>query len=167
MKPRCCLLLVLTSLVKFATSSTAHTFCLRADITWDSGLIVQTFPNIESTEECQKLCSGDCHAITWLSPNSATFHNLCALFSSTDQEIPCTDCVSGPPVCTCSEKGECGIEGENFIESYPNIPDEASCLEICDETQECNFFAYFSDEHILQHLCLLFSSCEVGNCQSD
>merc|ERR1719186_1456560 len=79
--------------------------CLQDDITWDTSDILDTLSNMETPEECQTHCQGDCKAFTWLSPNASTFHNLCVLFSSAMQEVPCTECVSGPAECTCSMKG--------------------------------------------------------------
>jgi len=134
--------------------------CLQANVTWD--YMSDTIPNVETPEDCQTYCynSNQCLAFTWVSSNVSMFHNLCALFHSTDQEVPCTDCVSGPSKCVCSFQGECTMLEDNAIGSYLNIPDEISCQDICIEETGCNYYTYFSDGYQLQHLCLTFSTCE-------
>jgi len=61
----------------------------------------------------------------------------------------------------CSKVGECAIVGDNILESYLNVPDATSCHQFCRNNSECNFFTYFSVDHMFQHMCLIFSSCEV------
>ena len=118
--------------------------CLQANITWNTSRILDTIANVETPEECQVLCTGDCAAFTWADPASSVFKNLCALFSSTEKEISCENCISGPAYCKCTMIGECSVDNENILGSYVNIPNEASCHQICREIEDCKFFTYFS-----------------------
>merc|ERR550519_1933320 len=135
--------------------------CLVANVTWDPSLIIDTIPSVQTPEDCQENCSEECSAFTWTSPEASLFHNLCVLFGSTNETIPCTDCVSGPNECLCSMIGECSIVGDNVLDSYLNVPDATSCHQFCGNNSECNYFTFFSEGHPLQHMCLIFRSCEV------
>jgi len=135
--------------------------CLMGNVTWDSNSITGLLPNIDTPEECQTQCTDDCAGFTWFSKDASPYHNLCVHFSNLEQEIECTDCVSGPAQCMCSKQGECGVGEDNLLNTFPNIQDEMTCYKICEDHLQCQFYTYFLEGHILQHICLLFSSCEV------
>ena len=59
------------------------------------------------------------------------------------------------------EDEACLIGPENLISSLSEVPDVATCRQLCQDNNGCNFFSYFGPESFpLQELCLLFSSCD-------
>ena len=55
----------------------------------------------------------------------------------------------------------CTIGPENLLSSLSEVPEVATCRQLCQDNKGCNFFSHFGRESFpLQELCLLFSSCD-------
>ena len=65
--------------------------------------------------------------------------------SSTSTELPCTSCVSGPALCSCSSEGECQAEDDNVVDQFSGVALEQECAALCLENNLCEFFTYFGD----------------------
>ena len=140
-----CVSLVCLAALSSGASPDLYPSCLVANVTWDLSLIIDIIPSVPTPEDCQDYCTDDCSAFTWMSPESSVFHNLCVLFISSNETIPCTDCLSGPPECLCTMEGECSIVGDNILDTYINIIDATSCHHICGNNSECNFYTFLSE----------------------
>ena len=100
--------------------------CFLDQTTWSSDNIFSSQDHITTPEDCQAIClaSPSCTGFTWTTDRFPLYPNLCALFSATDELVPCQDCVSGPPTCLCSEKYQCVIQDDNIITSQVGVARE-------------------------------------------
>ena len=139
--------LLLLLLIQVAAASTTIPSCLTANTTWDSSLITSITPNIPTPELCQQICvdSPPCQAITWSSSDAPPFPLACYTFSNNTSEFPCTFCVSGPSLCSCSSQGQCQAEDDNIINVFSGIVLEQECAALCLENGLCKFFTYFGE----------------------
>merc|ERR1719402_1510084 len=62
---------------------------------------------------------------------------------------------------SCMVEGEaCLVEGDTMLATIPGIPDAATCRQLCQETEGCQFLSHFGGERFpLREHCLLFRSC--------
>ena len=59
------------------------------------------------------------------------------------------------------EDEACVIGPENLLSSLPQVPDLATCRQLCQDNNDCRFFSYFGPESFpYQGLCMLLSSCD-------
>ena len=59
------------------------------------------------------------------------------------------------------EDKACVIGPDNLLSSLLEVPDVATCRQLCQDNQGCSFFSYFGPESFpLKKLCLLLSSCD-------
>jgi len=123
--------------------------------------MLDTFPNTASPEDCQAGCERNeaCRGFTWLSKESSMFPELCFLFSKTDEESSCDNCVSGPPECLCTVQGGCVNNGDNLVQAFADIASVGECMILCENRQNCTEYTYFQESHVMYSECFLFSSC--------
>merc|ERR1719234_1372823 len=152
------------SLLSSHPSASIPTFpsCLQANTTWDAEEVTSVTPGINSPELCQNICQADpaCVAITWTQPSFPVFPLSCATFSSTGNATECVDCVSGPPVCSCSIQGECETTEDNVPEILSSIKNEDDCRLACEDFNLCTNYTFLGPENPLRFVCFLLSSCE-------
>ena len=94
--------------------------CLESGATWQEENILTVTSNILTPEDCQTTCLGlaTCTGFTRLSSQSPIFPLGCFLFSQTvvEEDVPCDNCVSGPPQCLCLVQGECAQQDDNILQ---------------------------------------------------
>lgn len=69
---------------------------------------------------------------------------------------------------SCMVEGEaCLAEGDTMLATIPGIPEVATCRQLCQDTERCQFLSHFGPESFpLREHCLLFSSCSsLHRCQ--
>merc|ERR1711962_1563952 len=95
-----------TSTSYFSTSVPTFPSCLQPNVSWAVEEVTSVTLGVETPELCQQICQANpaCVAITWTQDSFPVYP---LRFSSTDNATQCEDCVSGPPVCSCSLPGEC------------------------------------------------------------
>ena len=64
---------------------------------------------------------------------------------------------AGFPTDPCWLEGEaCVIGPDNLLSSLSEVPDVATCRQLCQDNKGCSFFSYFGPESFpLQELCML------------
>jgi len=137
--------------------------CLRANLTWSEEFIYNlTFP-VDSPDICQDKCNQDtsCKGFSWLTPSASLLPQACALFSFLGEELPCPDCVSGPPQCLCLQEGECESSQGNIIDVISEVESQETCSRLCVNEDGCYFFTYFGEGNPLRNICILYSSCDI------
>jgi len=158
------LLLLATSPLLSLALQPGDTFpsCLQANSTWDQRYVSDIIQNVLTPEACQSICSEKttCAGVTWTTGDSDIIPFSCLLFSELKSTAPCSDCVSGPPVCSCpSIPGECRTTDDNVIDIFPGVTTEAECYGLCSDTQDCTTYTYLGENNDFSHVCFLFSSC--------
>ena len=146
-------LLLLPILLQAVTTSPTYPTCLVANTTWDQDYFLDITLDIATPELCQVLCqdSSSCQAVTWLTAISDIFPLSCSTFSSsTTAVLPCSDCVSGPSLCSCSQPGECVVEDGNILEVLHDIGSEVECQQLCQGETLCQHYTYFGDASVLR-----------------
>ena len=159
--------------------------CLIANITYEQTDILDVLTDCRTPEICQESCAAleDCRAVTWISDQSSLLPLGCLLFSQLGlnmmntlmmmnlmmktlmmmmipgPELPCLNCVSGPPTCSCSIEGECKTGPNTVIDVHHDIPSEPDCRTICGETEGCVAYTFFGPSNPLSNLCILFNDC--------
>jgi len=131
-------------------------------MTWAAEEVTSVTPGIDSPELCQNICQADpaCVAITWTQASFPVFPLSCATFSSTGNATECVDCVSGPPVCSCSVPGECETTEDNVLEILSSLINEDDCRLACEDFNLCTNYTVLGPENPLRFVCFLLSSCE-------
>merc|ERR1711874_743937 len=158
------MILFLASLIT-ACVGQAQGSCLKPNITWLSDILDSNHP-IDTPYLRQALCvdTDGCAAFTWTSDN-AHLKLHCFLFVSTYNQTSCTDCVSGPASCTCSEEVECIGDVTNIVDELEGVPTEAECQTLCLDTESCSTYTWHSSNSFPPLYCVLLSSCEgTGPC---
>ena len=109
---------------------------------------------------------------------SFPFNKICELFSTCQDIIPCSNCVSETRSCygTCSTD-KVGTISNNLLDILTNVESELICKEQCGASQDCKYYTYFKEGDANAKLCVLlsfliepFQPCEncvtgYGNCQ--
>ena len=83
---------------------------------------------------------------------SFPFSETCFLFSSCEDVLECTECVTESKTCEVTFKGQdeeelCsspveGTLGQNILEFLPDVATEAGCLQACQANQDCVFYTH-------------------------
>ena len=94
--------------------------CLKANVTYNPSNLISLHPGFPSPEECQLFCrdTNECNVFTWVPGSATVFPFSCLLYSSEDlsTDSDCTDCVSGPQNCLCTQQGECRQQDGNILQ---------------------------------------------------
>jgi len=124
-----------------------------------SGLI-SSFSEIENIAECRQLCYDvhDCEFITFYGGNGFPYRNICQLFNSCDETLPCTECVSETKGCykICS-RNIIGAIDDNMLDIIPNIGTEVDCWELCGDKSGCEYYTYTLEDDPYYGTCSLLS----------
>merc|ERR1711913_262433 len=78
----------------------------------------------------------------------------------TYNQTSCTDCISGPANCTCSEEVECYDDETTIVDVVQGVPTEAECQTLCLDTESCSIYTWHSSNSFPPLYCVLLSSCE-------
>merc|ERR1711936_930624 len=96
--------------------------CYQFFTTWPQASSVNAssgiHSDIDSAQSCQLLCvqTEDCVAFSWHFGSEQFDENTCQLFSEVGEETSsCSDCVSGPKSCTCSQDVACSVDAEYLV----------------------------------------------------
>ena len=102
--------------------------------------LLDSFTGIETIDQCRELCydDHDCEFITFYGGNGFPLRNICQLFHSCDETLPCAECNSETKGCNyfCS-KNIVGAIDDNMLDFIPNIGTERDCRELCGEMSGC------------------------------
>ena len=106
----------------------------------------------------------DCSSFTWFNSVSSPYPYLCEMYAegSSEPTMQCSDCVSGPDVCTCSVSNHqtCDTSKEPVVDIFTHIESEVHCQDICAKTTDCEWYTYYSEEgDRLKFTCILLESC--------
>ena len=139
-----------------------HPACYQEGITWQHSDILEAIPDSESAFACQTSCmtSSSCSSFTWYSMLSPLTPQLCILYESTQVEVSCPACVSGPASCTCSSDYACAISDGNMLDLLPKTMTEMECMMDCISVPGCHMYTWYDQmATIFTYDCFLFSSC--------
>ena len=140
-------LLLLPLLLQAATATATYPTCLLANTTWHQDYLLDITLDIATPELCQLLCqdSPSCEAVTWITSASVLFPLSCSTFSTATAALACSDCVSGPALCSCSQPGRCVVEDGNILDMFHDIGSEPVCQQLCQGETLCQHYTYFGD----------------------
>lgn len=87
---------------------------------------------------------------------------MCELFPTIGDETSreCSDCVSGPKSCTCSNSVACSFDDEFLIDILTKIATEEECQDLCARESKCSWYTWYSsDGWPFSQSCALLSEC--------
>merc|ERR1711872_439659 len=155
-------ILVSTTGFVLAAQDDPYPACYQFFTTWpqaSSGI----HSDIDSAQSCQLLCvqTEDCVAFSWHFGSEQFDENTCQLFSEVGEETSsCSDCVSGPKSCTCSEDVACSVDAEYLVHLELEVALEEECQDMCVADPDCTWYTWYSATgDPFQNACALLSKC--------
>ena len=82
-----------------------------------------------------------------------------AIFHTITRQELYSECVSGPPSCTCSGEYGCDITVDNVVDTVPGVSTELECMGLCYHHTECEMYTWFDKGGVNKHFCFLFKDC--------
>lgn len=126
--------------------------------------LVGLVDGVSSAEECRQFCEetpDSCEFYSYFGPASYPFDDACLLFSNCTTLEQCTDCLTEDVECYFCAAAIEGHVGDNLIEIWDDVEDEALCEERCRSTSGCNFYTYHrSNSTLFTDTCFLLTDLE-------
>ena len=128
---------------------------------YDENNLIASVSNVHSEEKCRQICDDhqECDFITFFNGSANPFSNVCLMFNTCDSTIECNNCITQTMECyrTCG-LNVVGHMDKNIIDMIPNITSGVDCKKLCLESDNCNFYTYYSKEDNQYHeLCILLT----------
>ena len=115
-----------------------------------------------SVEVCQQYCfnNSDCVSFTWHKDSPELESMLCELFPSIGDPTQCSDCISGPKSCTCSNNVICSLHEDYLLDMVKDVSTEEQCQELCRSNPQCSWYTWHSSQAWpFVNTCSLLTQC--------